>query len=101
MLKGGDQFATEPGTGREHFLTPKPNSSPSSARLFQPAPQLLKFSTFPSNANALWVDAKEKYFWTTAANSSPGDCSGNILQVTLAYDIQAIFYKRALSGSAR
>ena len=56
---------------------------------------------FPSNATALWADAMEKYFWTTAANSSPGDCSGKILQVTLAYDIQATFYKHALSGSAR
>lgn len=42
----------------------------------------------------------EKYFWITAANSSPVDCSVKTLQVTLAYDIQATFYKHGLSGSA-
>lgn len=38
----------------------------------------------------------KKYFWTAAAS-----CSGKILQVTLACDIQAAFYKCAPSSSAQ
>lgn len=88
------------GWGASNTLSPNTNSSPSPAIYFQAAPKLPKFSTFPSNATTLWADAMEKYFWITAANSSPVDCSVKILQVTLAYDIQATFYKRSLSGSA-
>lgn len=100
-LKEETSLVQSLGLGTSTVLTPRLNSSPSSAKLFQPAPKLPKFSTFPSNATILQADAMEKYFWTTAANSSPGDCSGKILQVTLAYDIQATFYKRALSSSAQ
>lgn len=87
------------GMGASTTINPDTNSSPSPAIYFQAAPKLPKFNTFPSNSTTLWVDAMEKYFWIAAANSSPADCSAKILQVTLAYDIQATFYKHALSGS--
>lgn len=87
------------GMGASTTINPNTNSSPYPAIYSPAAPKLPKFSTFPSNSTTLWADAMEKYFWITAANSSAADCSVKILQVTLAYDIQATFYKRALSGS--
>lgn len=99
-LKGETVLLQSLGLGTSTTINPNTNSSPPPAIYFQAAPKLPKFSTIPRNATILWADAMEKYFWITAANSSPVDCSVKILQVTLAYDIQATFYKRALSGSA-
>jgi len=45
-LKEDTSLLQSPGLGGSTALKLKPNSSPSSARLFQPAPKLLKFSTF-------------------------------------------------------
>lgn len=99
-LKGETILLQSLELGASTTINPNTNSSSSPAMYFQAAPKPPKFSTFPSNSTTVWADAMEKYFWITAANSSPVDCSVKILQVTLAYDIQATFYKWALSGSA-
>lgn len=99
-LKGETSLLQSLGLETSTTTNPNTNFSLSSAIYFQAAPKLPKFSKIPNNATTLWADAMEKYFWITAGNSSPVDCSVKILQVTLACDIQATFCKRAVSGTA-